>query len=147
MYLLDTNVLSELRKGWRIDPTVKAFFAKLNENDIYLAVQTLGEVQSGIQQLRARNDQQQAQMLENWLYAIKEHYNDRILNFDTDCAQMWGSLMAGNSQNSIDKQIAAIALIHDLTIITRNSRDFSRIGVKWVNPFLAGAAVQVGRAN
>ena len=144
MYLLDTNVLSELRKGWRIDPAVKAFLAKLNENDIYLAVQTLGEVQSGIQQLRARNDLQQAQMLENWLYAIKEHYNDRILNFDTDCAQMWGSLMAGNSQNSIDKQIAAVALIHDLTIITRNSRDFASIGVKWVNPFLAGAAVQAG---
>ncbi len=142
MYLLDTKVLSELRKGWRIDPTVKTFFAKLNENDIYLAVQTLGEVQSGIQQLRARNDLEQAQMLENWLYAIKAHYNNRILNFDTDCAQMWGSLMADNSQNSIDKQIAAIALIHDLTIITRNSRDFSRIGVKWVNPFLAGAAVQ-----
>jgi toxin FitB len=142
VYLLDTNVLSELRKGWRIDPGVKAFFATVNENDIYLAVQTLGEVQSGIQQLRARNDLQQAQILENWLYAIKEHYNDRILNFDTDSAQMWGSLMAGSRQNSIDKQIAAIAMIHDLTIITRNSRDFANIGVKWVNPFLAGASDQ-----
>lgn len=139
MYLLDTNVLSELRKSWRIDPNAKAFFATVNENDIYLPVQTLGEVQSGILRLRHRNDQQQAQVLENWLYFIKEQYNDRILNFDTDCAQMWGSLMVLNQHNPVDKQIAAIALIHDLTVLTRNSRDFSQLRVKWINPFLPPA--------
>jgi predicted nucleic acid-binding protein len=146
MYLLDTNVLSELRKGTRADPALMAFFAGQDENRLYLAVQTIGEIQGGIQRLRHRNDQKQAQILEHWLYLVMQQYNDRILNFDTDCAQMWGSLMALDQHNPVDKQIAAIALIHNLTVLTRNSRDFARLGVKWLNPFAPDANPAVSPA-
>lgn len=135
MYLLDTNVLSELRKGMRANPLLLAFFAEQSESQLYLPVQTIGEIQGGIARLRQRNDQKQAQVLEHWLYRIIQQYQDRILHFDLDCAQMWGTLMANNQHNPIDKQIAAIALIHDLTVLTRNSRDFARLPVKWRNPF------------
>lgn len=135
MYLLDTNVLSELRKGTRADPLLRAFFSGQDESRLYLPVQTIGEIQGGIGRLRQRNDQKQAQVLEHWLYLVIQQYHDRILHFDIDCAQMWGSLMSNNQHNPIDKQIAAIALIHDLTVLTRNSRDFSRLPVKWHNSF------------
>ena len=65
---------------------------------------------------------------------LAEH-SARILNFDLDCAQVWGALMAPNPQHPIDKQIAAIALIHDLTLVTRNSADFAGTGVRLHNPF------------
>ena len=77
----------------------------------------------------------QAGLLEQWLDTITQEFSQRILNFDADCAQVWGKLMSPHPQNAVDKQIAAIALIHDLTIVTRNSGDFAGTGVKLLNPF------------
>lgn len=135
MYLLDTNIISELRKGGRADPGVTAFFATLAAEDIYLSVQTIGEIRRGLENIRGRGDRQQAERLEAWLDHVVADYSDRILGFDLDCAQVWGKLMSPGPQHPIDKQIAAIALIYDLTVVTRNTEDFKSTGVRSVNPF------------
>lgn len=135
MYLLDTNVISELRKGARADAGVLAFFAALDPQHIHLAVQTMGELRRGLENIRGRGDHAQATRLESWLDDVTTGYADRILDFDLDCAQVWGKLMSPNPQHPIDKQIAAIALIHDLTVVTRNTPDFAATGEKLLNPF------------
>ncbi len=135
MYLIDTNVISELRKGNRANPGVRAFFAELASEDVYLAVQTVGEIRRGLELIRNRGDREQAERLEAWLDELVAVYSDRILGFDLDCAQVWGRLMSPHPQHAIDKQIAAIALIYDLTVVTRNTGDFCMTGVRTLNPF------------
>ena len=78
-------------------------------------------------------------MLEAWLVQVLQEYGDRVLALDGDAAQLWGRLRVPNPHNAIDKQIAAIALLHDLTVVTRNSEDFAGIGVRLLNPFLASS--------
>lgn len=135
MYLVDTNVISEARKGGRADPGVLAFFREVAPDALYLSVQTLGELRCGLERIRRRGDSLQAGRLEAWLLLIMSEYADRILDFDLDCSQVWGRLMSQQAQHAIDKQIAAIALIHDMTVVTRNSADFSGLGVSLLNPF------------
>ena len=135
MYLLDTNVISELRKGGRANHGVTAFFATLAAEDIYLSVVTIGEIRRGLENVRARGDREQAGRLEAWLDKVVTDFSDRILEFDLDCAQVWGKLMSLHPQHPIDKQIAAIALIYDLTVVTRNTDDFVSSGVRSLNPF------------
>lgn len=135
MYLLDTNVISELRKGGRANHGVTAFFATLAAEDIYLTVVTIGEIRRGLENVRARGDREQAGRLEAWLDKVVTDFSDRILEFDLDCAQVWGKLMSPHPQHPIDKQIAAIALIYDLTVVTRNTDDFVSSGVRSLNPF------------
>jgi hypothetical protein len=135
MYLVDTNVVSELRKGSRANSGVSAFFAGLAPENIYLTVQTIGELRRGIENIRGRGDTTQASRLEEWLDEVVNAYSDRILGFDLDCAQVWGKLMSPVAQHPIDKQIAAIALIHDLTVVTRNTDDFKASGARLLNPF------------
>lgn len=135
MYLLDTNVVSELRKGPRMNPGVAAFFGELKQEDIYLAVQTIGVLRRGVETIRERGDRIQADQLETWLEDVVVGYANRILVFDVECAQLWGRLMSPNSQHAIDKQIAAIGLIYDLTIVTRNTEDFVSSGARLYDPF------------
>ena len=135
MFLIDTNVISEARKGDKADPGVQSFLQTTGEEDIYLAVQTLGELRQGVERVRARGDLPQARILESWLDSILRTYADRVLDFDRECAEVWGKLMSPHPQNPIDKQIAAIALIHDLTIVTRNTDDFEASGAALMNPF------------
>jgi hypothetical protein len=135
MYLLDTNVISELRKGGRANPGVTTFFATLAPEDIYLSVVTIGEIRRGLENVRARGDREQAGRLETWLDRVVTDFSDRILDFDLECAQVWGKLMSPHPQHPIDKQIAAIALIYDLTVVTRNTDDFVSSGVRKLNPF------------
>ncbi|MBN8442144.1 MAG: type II toxin-antitoxin system VapC family toxin [Thauera sp.] len=135
MYLLDTNVISELRKGGRANHGVTAFFATLAAEEIYLSVVTIGQIRRGLENVRARGDREQAGRLEAWLDKVVTDFSDRILEFDLDCAQVWGKLMSPHPQHAIDKQIAAIALIYDLTVVTRNTDDFVSSGVRSLNPF------------
>lgn len=135
MYLLDTSVISELRKGGRANPGVAAFFATLAAEDIYLSVVSIGEIRRGLENLRVRGDREQAGRLEAWLDEVVTDFSDRILDFDLDCAQVWGKFMSPHPQLPIDKQIAAIALIYDLTVVTRNTDDFVSSGVRSLNPF------------
>lgn len=135
MFLVDTNVISEARKGSRANAGVREFWHSTDEVDLYLAVQTIGEIRCGLEKIRQRGDLAQAKKLESWLYVITTDYADRILDFDLDCAQVWGKLMSANAHHPIDKQIAAIALIYNLSVVTRNTKDFKGLGVRLVNPF------------
>ncbi len=136
MYLVDTNVLSERRKGRKADPGVVEFFRRA-KNEVFVPVQVAGEIEGGIERLRQRGDRPQAQVLERWFLAVLAEFSEHFLVFDLDCAKVWGVLIGANEQHSIDKQIAAIALLHDLTIVTRNIAHFSGTGARTLNPFLA----------
>lgn len=136
MYLVDTNVISEARKGKKANAGVLNFFHVSPPADLYLCVQTIGEIRRGVESIRRRGDQSQASLLESWLNLVVNEYADRILTFDTDCAQVWGRLMSPHATHPIDKQIAAIALIHGLDVVTRNVDDFSATGVHLLNPFI-----------
>lgn len=135
MYLLDTNVVSELRKGARANAGVVEFFATLRSEEMYLSVQTIGEIRRGLESIRYRGDTAQAARLDDWLDQLVTQHAHRILAFDLECTQLWGKLMSPNPQHPIDKQIAAIALIYDLTIVTRNTDDFKTTGAHLLNPF------------
>jgi predicted nucleic acid-binding protein len=135
MYLIDTNVISEARKGAKAHPGVIGFFRSTEAGDRYLAVQTIGEIWIGIENIRRRGEEKQALRLESWLEVVVSEYANRILNFDIDCAHVWGRLMSPQPSHPIDRQIAAIALIHGLTVVTRNVSDFSSMGAKLLNPF------------
>jgi predicted nucleic acid-binding protein len=135
MYLVDTNVISEARKGTKANPGVVHFFHSTPAVDRYLSVQTVGEIRRGIENIRRRGDQVHAVRLESWLDVVVSEYANRILSFDSDCAQVWGRLMSPQASHPIDKQIAAIALIHGLDVVTRNVHDFSATGVTLLNPF------------
>lgn len=135
MYLVDTNVISEARKGTRANSGVVQFFRSTQASERYLSVQTVGEIQRGIDNIRRRGDVQQALRLDSWLEAMLTEYTHRVLSFDGDCARVWGRLMSPQASHPIDKQIAAIALVHGLDVVTRNVDDFSATGVNLLNPF------------
>lgn len=135
MYLVDTNVISEARKGRKANSGVLTFFRENQSAALYICVQTVGEIRRGVENIRRRGDQSQAAVLESWLQLVVDEYAGRILNFDVDCAQVWGGLMSSHGDHPIDKQIAAVALIHGLDVVTRNVTDFHATGVKVLNPF------------
>ena len=135
MYLVDTNVISEARKGHKTNAGVQSFWLGVDAGEVYLSALTIGELRRGLENIRHRGDAVQARLLETWLELVTSQYADRILAFDADCAQVWGKLMSPHPQHPIDKQIAAIALIHDLTVVTRNVDDFRGTGVRLENPF------------
>lgn len=138
MYLIDTNVISELRKKSRANRGVISFFQQLKDSkqEIYLSVISIGELRRSVELIRHRGDIEQAKLLENWLERLLSDYSEKILELDTVSAQLWGRLRVPNPENSIDKQIAAIALVHDLIVVTRNITDFDSTGVATFNPFI-----------
>lgn len=138
MYLVDTDVVSEGRKGNGADAGVRAFFrqASLDDEPLYLSAITIGELRRGVETIRHRGDIEQADRLERWLQLVVEQYGEAILVFDDEIAQVWGRLRVPHPENALDKQIAATALIHDLTVVTRNVADYARTGVRLLNPFL-----------
>ena len=137
MYLIDTNVLSEVRKKKSANKGVLKFFelAVKEENKLYLSVITIGELRRGVELIRHRGDSHQANQLEKWLGIILSEYSDYILELDEDIAQLWGKLRSPHHEHAIDKQIAATAMIHGLTVVTRNTKDFLKTGTKVLNPF------------
>lgn len=141
MYLLDTNVISEARKGSWANFGVQDFFrdAATSRAAVFLSVVTIGELRRGIELILHRGDEDQAQQLQKWFDVILTDYADCILDLDSDVAQVWGRLRVPHPENALDKQIAATALIHDLTVVTRNQGDFTSTGVKLINPFQPGS--------
>ncbi len=135
MYLVDTNVISEARKGRKANSGVREFLRTVDDADLYISAQTIGEIRRGVENLKQRGDVPQSRKLEQWLALVVAEYADRILGFDEECAQIWGKLMSPHTQHPIDKQIAAIALIHGFTVVTRNVDDFGGTGVGLKNPF------------
>ena len=137
MYLLDTNVISEIRKGERANAGVRAFFqqAIANQEKVFLSVVTIGELRRGIELIRYRNDHAQAQQLEQWLDTILSQYRDYIIDIDSDITQLWGRLRVPHHEHELDKLIAATAILYDLTVVTRNVQDFAGTGTHLLNPF------------
>ena len=137
MYLIDTNVVSEARKASKANLGVIEFFreAAVRLTPVYISTVTVGELRRGIELIRHRGDASQAELLEAWLTTIMADYAQHILGFDAEAAQVWGKLRVPDPAHAIDKQIAATALVHDLTVVSRNVTDFAGCGVKLLNPF------------
>ena len=137
MYLLDTDVISEIRKGPKANPGVREFFARVSRDaaEVYLSVVTIGELRQGVERIRHRGDVAQAKRLERWLNAVTASYSQSILPFDEECAHVWGRLRVPNPENPLDKQIAAMALINDLEVVTRNTAHYVPTCVRVLNPF------------
>jgi predicted nucleic acid-binding protein len=134
MFLLDTNVLSERRKGAKADSGVVDFLEN-TDHELFLPVQVVGEIRSGVEGLRRRGDLPQARRLEAWLRLILDEFSDHIVEFNLECAETWGYLMGVNDQHIVDRQIAAMALVYNLTVVTRNTLHFAGTGVRLLNPF------------
>ncbi len=134
-YLLDTNVISELRKGSRCNENVAGFFERTSSNDLFLSVLTLGELRKGIEQIRGR-DESQAERLEAWLASIGKHFANRVIPIESEVANRWGQLNSTRTFPVIDGLLAATALTHGLTLVTRNGRDFADSGALWLDPFV-----------
>ena len=132
-YLLDTCVLSELRKP-KAHPRVIAWLGKLQPEEAFLSVMTLGEFRRGIEMRRAK-DQVAARSLERWLLGLEAHYADRILPITAAIADRWGRLSPNQPLPLTDGLIAATALEHKLTVVTRDTDGFERSGVSLLDPF------------
>ncbi len=137
MYLIDTDVISELRKKHRADSGVLSFFQRFRaESDrCFISAVTLGELRRGVELIRQRGDLQQSELLEKWLLQVRFDFEDRVLPIDQDIAELWGKLRVPDAANSIDKLIASTALVNRLTVVTRNVRHFQKTGVPVLNPF------------
>jgi predicted nucleic acid-binding protein len=133
-FLLDTNVVSELRKPNR-DQRVSSWFEQVESSDIYLSVLVAGEVRQGIERLRRRGDNEQADVFERWLMALKDNYADRVLAISTAVAERWGRLNAVKPLPVIDGLLAATAIEHDLTLVTRDSVTLEASGARLLNPW------------
>jgi len=133
-YLIDTNVLSELRKGARCDPNVSRWFASVDPEEVFLSVLAVGEIRNGIERIRRRDDRS-ARVLDAWLRKLIAEHSDRILPIDEAIAQEWGRLSVPDRIPVVDGLMAATARVHSLTLATRNLKDVARTGVSCINPF------------
>ena len=138
VYLLDTNVLSEIRKKQNANKGVRKFFERViaDHEQVYVSVITLGELRRGVDLIRHRGDVRQANQLEKWLGVILSDYQDFLLDVNEDIAQLWGTLRVPHHENALDKMIAATAIINDLTVVTRNTKDYQKTGAKVFDPFV-----------
>ena len=132
-FLLDTNVLSEARKPAG-NPQVRAWLAGTVGSDLYISTLVTGEIRRGAERLR-RRDPAQAAILDAWLAALRRTYADRLLPVTAEIADMWGIINVPDLLPTIDGLLAATALVHGLTLVTRNTIDVARSGVRVFNPF------------
>ena len=133
MYLLDTNVISELRKP-RPHGAVLAWIAPIADSDIFISAVTLAEIQAGIEITREQ-DAAKAQEIEAWANQVSASFH--VLSMTTDAFRLWAKLMHKQSDALYeDAMIAATAMSHKLTVVTRNLRDFERFDVPLINPFM-----------
>jgi toxin FitB len=132
-YLLDTNVISELRKR-HPDPHVLAWYDTVTSAEIFISVLTIGEIRLGIERLR-RKDDAQADLLEHWLRGLHAAYRDHIVDVDSDVAEEWGRLNVPGPLPVIDGLLAASARIRGWTLVTGNTADLALSSVTLLNPF------------
>jgi predicted nucleic acid-binding protein len=132
VFLLDTNIVSELRKS-RPSTKVLTWLAEVSDAELHLSAVTIGEIQAGIELTRAQ-DRGKAEQLEAWAEQVAATYN--VLAMDAACFRQWAKFMHGQSDTVYeDAMIAATARVHALTVVTRNVRDFARFDVPVLNPF------------
>jgi predicted nucleic acid-binding protein len=133
-YLLDSNIVSELRKGVRADAGVVDWLMRVEDDELFLSVLTIGELRRGIDAVQ-RRDQPRAVALNRWFRSLVTGYEARILPVDQRVAEEWGRMNAATTFPVIDGLLAATARVHHLTLVTRNVKDVSRTGVLCLNPF------------
>ena len=133
-YLIDTNIISEVRKGRRCDPNVANWYETIEDASLYLSVLVIGEIRKGIERVRPKDDAQ-ANAIENWLIAVDKAFGERILPIDLAVANEWGRLNARRPLPVIDGLLAATAKIHRMTLVTRNTADIVDLDVHILNPF------------
>jgi toxin FitB len=132
-YLLDTNVVSELRRR-DPNPNVLTWYATVTSAELFLSALTIGEIRLGIERLR-RKDGPQAELLEQWLGRLHVTYRDHLIGVDADVAEEWGRLNVPGPVPVIDGLLAASAKVRGWTLVTRNTTDLQRSGVALLNPF------------
>jgi len=133
-YLIDTNVIAEVRKGNRCHPRVARWWASITDDEIFLSVLVIGEIRKGIELARPR-DPAKAAALEQWLDTVTTAFAGRILPIDQAIANEWGRMNAPHPRPTIDSLLAATAKVHDLTLVTRNVADMQHTGARIMNPF------------
>lgn len=133
-FLLDTNVISELRKGQRADSNVTSWFADIADEEIFLSVVTIGEIRRGVESVR-RRDPDSAASLDRWLARLSEAHGERIIPVDRAIAEEWGRMNVPDPLPVIDGLLAATARVLGLTLVTRNVADVEATGVDVLDPF------------
>lgn len=132
-FLLDTNVLSELRRRTP-DPGVVAWYDSVDSRQLYLSVLTVGEIRQGICRL-LRRDRTQAAVFDRWLAGLLRAYSDRVVPITAEVAQEWGRLNVPDPVPVIDGLLAATVKVHDWTLVTSNIGDVANTGARLYNPF------------
>ena len=135
MFLLDTNVVSESRRGPRCNAGVAAWFASVVVTDLFISALTIGEIRKGIMLVTSRGDHTQAANLDTWLHGILTVFADHILPVDAAIADAWGQMFAIRNVPAVDGLLAATAIVHDLTLVTRNVSHLQGLGADLLNPF------------
>jgi predicted nucleic acid-binding protein len=133
-FLIDTNVVSELRKGARADAGVRAWFDDHRADQLWLSVLVVGELRRGVELLR-RRDKQAGTRLSEWLDTVTRDFDDRVIPITIEVAERWAALNVPDPVPIVDGLLAATALERDLVLVTRNTADVERTGVAVVNPF------------
>jgi predicted nucleic acid-binding protein len=135
-YLLDTNVLSEVRKGSNTHPAVRKWWSETDFLEIHVSVMVLGEIRQGVERLRGKNPQK-AQEIEGWLQSMTNTLGARLLVVNHKIADVWGRMGVKRTLPLVDSILAATAVAHELTLVTRNTKDIQDTGVSYLNPFEA----------
>jgi len=135
-FLLDTNVISELRKRERCKPSLTQWFSTVQADDLYVSVLAVGELRRGIALLR-RRDIRGATVLDRWLREIERRYGDRILPVTLEICRIWGGMSLDRPLAPIDGLMAATAVHHGMTLVTHNVEDVERSGLGVLDPFAA----------
>jgi len=133
-FLLDTNVVSELRKGAKANSNVLTWARAVDQRQLFISVLVFGEIRKGLETLR-RKDPVQAQALEKWLEGLRSMFSERILPITDQIADIWGRNSADMPSPVIDSLLAATAIEHNLTLVTRNIQHVQKSGAKVFNPF------------
>ena len=142
-YLIDTNIISEVRKGARCDPDVAHWYSRIEDSSLYLSVLVLGEIRKGIEKVRP-SDAARARALEKWLMEVGKAFGDRILSVDRAVTDEWGRMSAMRTLPIIDALMAATANVHGMTLVTRDSFDATGLGIRLLNPFASRQSASSG---
>ena len=135
MFLVDTNIISELRKGQRCNVGVATWYTAVTADELFISALTLGEIRKGIELLRQRSDVEQASIYERWMEEVIQRFLQRILPIDSNVANAWGVMNAVRPVPIVDGLLAATAKVHNKILVTRNISDVEGLGVELLNPF------------